>query len=54
MTTSKVHQILRKRASAAMSTNSATVRLQPSQVLALLDIIEELEAEVAKSNVEKL
>lgn len=54
MTTSKVHQILRKRASTALSENRATVRLQPSQVLTLLDIIEELEAEAAKANAEKL
>jgi hypothetical protein len=51
MTTSRVHQILRKRANSAMSENRATVRLQPSQVLALLDIIEELEAEALREKI---
>jgi hypothetical protein len=47
MTTSRVHKILRKRATAAMLGNESTVKLQPSQVLMLLDIIDELEAQAA-------
>jgi hypothetical protein len=47
MTTSKVHKVLRKRATHAMLGNESTVRLQPSQVLMLLDVIDELEAQAA-------